>query len=152
MTTSSHAMLALAVAIPVESYAWPVKVIALVSLAISHLPTDMLPHYHLYDFGRLNKTWRGAIIELSCGLVLVPLIVWQLVHIDPWWLVACVVAASLFDFLVVAKIALVIKLNHWAHQWERNGWMPDSDKIRYEIVQLFALFSLLFVVIVWYRH
>lgn len=152
MTTPSHTLLALAVAIPTDSCSWPVKAITLVGLTLSHLPTDMFPHYHLYGFGKLKKNWFGAILELGGGLIILPLVVWQLAHIDPWWLIACMVAASLFDFLVAAKIPVVVKLNHWAHQWEHDGKMPVSEKVRYEIVQIFALLSILYTVIAWYHY
>ena len=151
MTTQSHTMLALAVAIPTDSSAWPIKAITLVGLALSHIPADRLPHYHFYDFSHLKKTWRGAVLELGGGLIVLPLIVWQLTHINPWWLMACVMAASLFDFMVATKIKVVIKMNHWAHQWKHDDKMSIPKIVRYEIAQFFTLLSILSIVVIWYR-
>lgn len=83
MTTINHSALAGVVAVMTHDMPDTAKVVTLILLVVSHLPLDAIPHYHFYEFKRLRETWKGAVVELGGGFVLIPLLVWiflQLIH------------------------------------------------------------------------
>ncbi len=119
MTTINHSALAGVVAVMTHDMPDTAKVVTLILLVVSHLPLDAIPHYHFYEFKRLRETWKGAVVELGGGFVLIPLLVWIFSPVDPLYLALCVFAANAFDLLIVAGVDLVKRLNHRAHWWYR---------------------------------
>lgn len=147
LTTQNHSAVALTVAVLTPDAIWPMKILILFGLAISHLPADAIPHLHFYSFAELRKGLVGAFIELGGGLFILPLTVFLITRTEWRWLALCVIAASLFDFFVAAKIGAIVRLNHVAHWWERNEKTPIRIKAYWEIAQTIALFGILAMVI-----
>jgi len=137
-----------AILTPDASCGW--KILILLVLALSHLPADALPHLHYYSFTELKKGLLGALVELGGGLIVLPLAVLLLTHLEWWWLAACVLAASLFDFLVAAKIKLITHLNHRAHWWDEDERTSYRAKVLWEAGQTIVLLSILALAI--YYH
>ena len=141
MTTINHTAVAGIVAMAVVNEEISVKVVAVLLLALSHLVFDAIPHEHFYKFEQLRETFLGAIIELGVGLLILPVLVWHFTGIDPIWLAICVISSSLVDFLVVAKISAVGRLNMWAHWWD--GKVSRFWVIIFEIGQTTILLMVL---------
>lgn len=158
MTTLNHTLLAAVVAIPTDHVNWPIKAVVLIGLVISHIPADILPHKHFYEESKLKEMIGGALLELTGGLIFLPILIWRWTHINFGWLMACVIAASLIDILIAAgkfspviavKVRGVIKLNHWAHRWEHQGKMDNGEKLRWEFAQGLFLTAIVLVMVFW---
>lgn len=115
MTSINHSAFAGAVAVATSNMTLEMKAIVFVLLVISHVPLDAIPHCHLYDFYNLRKTWKGAIVELGGGFVIIPLLIWWYAEVGSMWLCGCVFAASFMDFAEALGIKPIARISHVAH-------------------------------------
>lgn len=152
MTTQNHTAVASIVAITGNDSPIFIKVLLVIGLILSHLLVDAIPHQHFYDYTK-PETWPGAIIELGGGMLILTCLVWLLTSINPIWLITCVIAASLVDFLVIAGIKSIKKINHDVHYWEwKTNHMDNFTKWDWEITQTIVMFSILTTMIVNVHH
>lgn len=142
MTTNNHTAMALSAGIASQNLDMPGKIGVLAILATTHFFLDCIPHRHYFDYKNLSANWLGAGFELGFGLILLPIIIVALCHTSAVWLFACVIAASLFDFLMVMGIPIIIHLNHFAHWWAVR--LTDSAKWIWEVGETIILFGFLF--------
>lgn len=149
MTTQNHTLLAGVAAVAYQDAPSLTKTGVIVGLIVSHLIVDAIPHRHLYSFDDLpssNKLSKlGALVELGGGLLVLTLIIGLVFNLDWLWLSCCVIAASLFDFLVAANIAPIKRLNIFAHWWTEKT--SRKVQIIFEICQTIVLVVALTVLI-----
>lgn len=102
MTTYSHTLVAAVAASESQSLPLEWKVATVGALIVSHLISDLAPHYHFWGFDKWRQTWRGMLFEI----VIIPAIIAGVgllkYNIPFWWLAMCIFSASLPDFVEVA--------------------------------------------------
>lgn len=152
LTTYNHTLLAVCVATLSENSPVPMKIVALGTLAISHLLLDGLPHPHWYDY-EMKWSFRnlaGFFVEVILGLAFLPLIIGLVFHLGLLWLSSCVLAASFLDFLEFFRVKMIIRIGHRFHFWYHL--VPEKKRQWWELGETLFFISLVFTVLHYFHH
>jgi len=126
------------------------KAVVLTALVISHLPADAIPHGHYSSLSKLLQTRLGSIIEPCISIISLTWLVWHITSANILWLIGCVIATNLFDFLYFVGIGFIKRLNHFAHWWDKNYDYPNKLRWQWEAIQTIVLLTFLTLSILKY--
>lgn len=118
-----------------------------VALVASHLVLDIIPHKHWYDYKNIRGNWQnmlGATLEVGGGLMILPLALGLIFHLNLWWLATCVILASGLDILVGLNVGWAEKINDAIHFWEKDHFIDATGMVIFEILMTVFIYLLVY--------
>jgi len=148
VTTMNHTLVAGTVAVMSENLSASDKIVVVTVLFLSHLALDMLPHKHFGNYRNIKGCFPQFLAEIVLGVVILPLLIWQISSLNLAWLLVYVCAANLIDALLVIGWGPVVRVNDWTHKWE--GQISLRRLRIFEFIQTFVVAGL-FLTVLWLR-
>lgn len=150
LTTGNHSGIAITALIITQDSPIEVKTAVCGGLFLSHFVLGVIPHWH-WHWHKLVKTTSDqkkkdrfdVLVEVGSGMLVIPIVMALLLHLDFFWIFAYTIMASGWDIIVFFKVRYSKAINHRLHFWMKD--FEIADMIVIEIFQTCFIFALLFL-------